>query len=150
MCSSDLAKQSLALPLTVNGKTDRQALLRASEGQRVASSAHAPARNRMEETVSGIWQEVLGFQQFGIHDNFFDLGGHSLSMVQVRSRLREALQKEVPMVELFRNPTIALLAQYLAQGEARTPSLQIAQTRAGRRIAAARRGAEPVRSSPNE
>ena len=104
----------------------------------------------MEETVSGIWQEVLGFQQFGIHDNFFDLGGHSLSMVQVRSRLREALQKEVPMVELFRNPTIALLAQYLAQGEARTPSLQIAQTRAGRRIAAARRGAEPVRSSPNE
>ncbi|PYP93108.1 MAG: hypothetical protein DMG65_01930 [Candidatus Angelobacter sp. Gp1-AA117] len=139
-----------ALPLTVNGKTDRQALLRASEGQRVASSAHAPARNRMEETVSGIWQEVLGFQQFGIHDNFFDLGGHSLSMVQVRSRLREALQKEVPMVELFRNPTIALLAQYLAQGEARTPSLQIAQTRAGRRIAAARRGAEPVRSSPNE
>jgi len=127
------------LPVTVNGKIDRKALALLSEGQRATSAAYAPARNRMEEIVTAIWQEVLDLREAGIHDNFFDLGGHSLAMVQVRSRLREALNKEVPMVELFRNPTIALLSRYLEEGQARTQSLQMAQSRASRRIAAANR-----------
>jgi amino acid adenylation domain-containing protein len=128
-----------ALPITVNGKVDRKALLLRSDGQRTASAAYAPARDRMEEIVVAIWEEVLGLRQAGIHDNFFDLGGHSLAMVQVRSKLREVLNKEVPMVDLFRNPTIALLSQYLREGQTRNPSLQSAQSRAGKRIKAANR-----------
>jgi acyl carrier protein len=128
-----------ALPITVNGKVDRKALLLRSDGQRTASAAYAPARDRMEEIVVAIWEEVLGLRQAGIHDNFFDLGGHSLAMVQVRSKLREVLNKEVPMVDLFRNPTIALLSQYLREGQTRNPSLQPAQSRARKRIKAANR-----------
>ena len=60
-------------------------------------------------------------------------------MVQVRSRLREVLNKEVPMVELFRNPTIALLSRYLEEGQAGNPSMQFAQSRASKRITAANR-----------
>jgi hypothetical protein len=60
-------------------------------------------------------------------------------MVQVRSRLREVLSKEVPMVELFRNPTIALLSCYLEEGHAGNPSMQLAQSRASKRITAASR-----------
>jgi hypothetical protein len=127
------------LPVTVNGKIDRKALVLMSEGQRAASSTYAPARNQMERVVTAIWREILGIRDPGIHDNFFDLGGHSLAMAQVRSRLHEVLDKEVPMVELFRNPTIALLSRYLQEGQAKTLSLQLAQSRAGRRIKAANR-----------
>jgi amino acid adenylation domain-containing protein len=127
------------LPVTINGKIDRKALVLLSEGQHPPSSTYAPARNRMEEVVAAVWQEVLGLREAGIHDNFFDMGGHSLAMVQVRSRLREVLNKEVPMVELFRNPTIALLSRYLQDGQSRAPSWQLAESRAGKRIAAAKR-----------
>lgn len=127
------------LPVTVNGKIDRKALLLMSAGQRTASSSYAPARNRMEEVVAAIWQEVLGLRKAGIHDNFFDLGGHSLAMVQVRSKVRDVLKQEVPMVELFRNPTIAMLSRYLQDGQTQNPSLQLVQSRARRRIQAAHR-----------
>jgi polyketide synthase PksJ len=127
------------LPFTVNGKVDRKALILMSDGERVTSSAYMAARNRTEEVVTAIWHEVLGLRQAGIHDNFFELGGHSLAMVQVRSRLREVLSKEVPMVELFRNPTIALLSRYLEEGHVGNPSMQLAQSRAGKRITAANR-----------
>jgi acyl-coenzyme A synthetase/AMP-(fatty) acid ligase/acyl carrier protein len=127
------------LPVTVNGKLDRRALILMSIGQRGLSSAYAPARNQTEELVSAIWQDVLGIRQAGIHDNFFELGGHSLAMVQVRSRLREAFNKEVPMAELFRNPTIALLSRHLEEGSAINPSLQFAKSRASKRITAANR-----------
>jgi amino acid adenylation domain-containing protein len=127
------------LPFTVNGKVDRKALILMSEGQRVTSSAYSAARNQTEEVVTAIWREVLGLRQAGIHDNFFELGGHSLAMVQVRSRLREVFNKEVPMVELFRNPTIALLSRYLEEGQAGNPSMQLAQSRASKRITAANR-----------
>lgn len=127
------------LPVTVTGKIDREALAHMSDGQRATSSTYVPARGRMEEVVTAIWQEVLGLREAGVHDNFFDLGGHSLAMVEVRARLREVLNIEVPMVELFRNSTIALLSRYLQEGQAKTPSLQLTQSRAGRRIAAANR-----------
>ena len=110
-----------------------------SSGQRIASSAYMPARNRTEEIVAGVWQEVLGIRQAGIHDNFFELGGHSLAMVQVRASLSELLHKEIPMVELFRNPTIALLSRFLEADQPSSPSIQVAQSRASKRITASSR-----------
>jgi aryl carrier-like protein len=58
----------------------------------------------------------LGFET-GVEDNFFDVGGHSLLLVQIQTRLREALQKEIPIVSLFEHPTIRSLARYLKEPE---------------------------------
>jgi amino acid adenylation domain-containing protein len=102
-----------ALPLNINGKLDRAALP-APEGVRAAKGvAHVPPRTAIERDIALIWQAVLGLERIGVDDNFFDLGGHSLRMMQVHSQLRELLQRDIAMVDLFRYPTIATLAGYL-------------------------------------
>ncbi|MCP4660031.1 MAG: hypothetical protein GY856_31910, partial [bacterium] len=73
--------------------------------------------SELEQTIAGVWQEVLGFEQVGIDDNFFDLGGDSFVAVQVVSRLKEALQVDLPMAQLFQRLTIRSLAELLAMEE---------------------------------
>jgi amino acid adenylation domain-containing protein len=97
------------LPLTPNGKVDRKALPE-PEGEEAGRSL-APPRSAIEEMVAGIWSQILGTAEFGIHDNFFDLGGHSLLVAQVMSRLQAALRVELPLRLLFERPTIATLAE---------------------------------------
>jgi amino acid adenylation domain-containing protein len=98
------------LPLTPNGKVDRGALARRElEIPSSAGEARAP-RTSVEEIVAGLWSEVLGLSQVGPDDNFFQLGGHSLSGAQVVSRLRQALRIDLPMRVLFEAPTVAALA----------------------------------------
>jgi acyl carrier protein len=101
-----------ALPLTPNGKVDRKALPPPEGGQHpnLEDTFVAP-RDELEERLAGICSEVLGIPLVGIHDNFFELGGHSLLATQVTSRLRDALQVELPLRDLFEAPTVALLAQ---------------------------------------
>ncbi|HEY9748823.1 MAG TPA: condensation domain-containing protein, partial [Allocoleopsis sp.] len=96
-----------ALPLTPNGKIDRKALP-LPELQEVAISNQA--RSPVEEVLTGIWAQVLGLENVGIYDNFFDLGGHSLLATQVISRLNRAFQLELPLRDLFEAPTVAGLA----------------------------------------
>ena len=67
-----------------------------------------------EMKIAAIWQEVLGVEQVGIHDNFFDVGGHSLLLIRVHSRLRKSLHMHYSIIDLFRFPTISSLAQSLA------------------------------------
>ncbi len=100
-----------AFPLTPNGKVNRRALP-APEGDAFAAATgvRVEPRTDTERVVADIWREVLKIDQIGIHDNFFDLGGHSLLATQVVSRLRSALQIEVPLRKLFEAPTIAALA----------------------------------------
>jgi acyl carrier protein len=130
-------------PLTVNGKVDRKALVSLGNHVQPETAANYVApRNREEEIITAIWKKVLAVDKPGIHDNFFDLGGHSLALVQIRSGLREAFNKEVPMVDLFRNPTIALLSQYFSGGQAKAPALQKARDRAQRRTLAANRASK--------
>jgi amino acid adenylation domain-containing protein len=102
-----------ALPLTPNGKLDRAAL--PDPAALVADDApfEAPT-SEIERTVAAIWQEVLGVPRVGLHQNFFDLGGHSLLTMQMHERLSQAFGRELSMVELFRHPTVAALSQYLA------------------------------------
>ncbi len=104
-------------PLTPNGKIDRRALPR-PEGLAgdLAGSYEAP-RSEVEIALAAIWQEVLEVERVGIHDNFFDLGGHSLLLVRVRRRIEEVFESDLTMLELFQHPTVAALAERI-RGEA--------------------------------
>ncbi|MDQ3257052.1 MAG: amino acid adenylation domain-containing protein, partial [Acidobacteriota bacterium] len=108
-----------ALPLTANGKVDRRALPAPEEGRLEVETKYREPENAVEAVLVGIWQEVLGVERVGVDDNFFELGGHSLLATQVISRVREAMQVEVPLRMLFESPTVADLSRSLVANEAR-------------------------------
>ncbi|OWY63488.1 polyketide synthase, partial [cyanobacterium TDX16] len=76
-------------------------------------NAYVAPGNAIEQKLAKIWQELLGFEQIGIHDNFFDLGGDSLLTVQVRSKLQTTFDRDISLTDLFEYPTINALAQLL-------------------------------------
>ncbi|WP_186032874.1 non-ribosomal peptide synthetase/type I polyketide synthase [Burkholderia gladioli] len=98
-----------ALPLTANGKIDLRALPAPSFAADRAE--HVAPRTPLEELLAGIWARVLKLDRVGVHDNFFDLGGHSLSATQVVAELREHLPMELPLRAFFEAPTIEAFAQ---------------------------------------
>ena len=83
-------------------------------GPAAALQAFAPPRTEAERRVAALWQEMLGAERVGLTSNFFDLGGHSLLATQLVSRVRETLRLELPLRELFANPTVASLARVLS------------------------------------
>ncbi|HKI01669.1 MAG TPA: amino acid adenylation domain-containing protein, partial [Thermoanaerobaculia bacterium] len=127
------------LPLGPTGKVDRRALPapKLSSARQEARPAAAPAAplNGLQERIAGVWREVLEAGSVGLHDNFFDLGGHSLLMARVHGRLQKELGRPVSMVELFQYPTVAALAEHLGRGgsgdHAARPGLERARQRAG-------------------
>ena len=108
------------LPLTPNGKIDRAALPPASLRGDAPAASIAP-QTELECMIAAVWQEVLHVAMVGVNDNFFDLGGSSIHVVQVHSKLHHALGREVPMIDMFKYPTVGSLAKYLTQ-EQREPS----------------------------
>lgn len=107
-----------SLPFTQEGEVDvaklREMVQRKRSGQSSAQESDLPV-TELERIIASIWQEVLNVDTIGVHDNFFSLGGHSLRMSQVHSKLRSALKRELSLVDLFRYPTIALLAQHFTE-----------------------------------
>jgi amino acid adenylation domain-containing protein len=99
-----------ALPLTASGKVDRQALPE-PEAEPRAASAFRPPRSAVERAVAGIWQRVLGRDRVGREESFFDLGGHSLRLVEVQSGIRRELGVELAILDLFQHPTVAAMAR---------------------------------------
>ncbi len=99
-----------SLPLTPNGKVDRRRLP-APEVQAGDGEAYAAPRTPVEDVTAEIWAQVLKVPRVGLHDNFFDLGGHSLLGTQVVSRMRDSLGVEVSLRSLFEAPTVAGLAE---------------------------------------
>ncbi|MBZ5710638.1 non-ribosomal peptide synthetase/type I polyketide synthase [Nannocystis pusilla] len=97
-----------AMPLTPNGKIDKRALPRPEDD--TASSTSVPPRSELEASIAGIWQDVLKVERVGAHDDFFALGGHSLTATQVLSRVRRTFAVEVPLAQLYAGPTVAALA----------------------------------------
>jgi amino acid adenylation domain-containing protein len=102
-----------ALPLSPNGKIDRDALPAPGPGQLDPGAEHVPPRHPLEEALARVWAEVLELERVGVHDNFFDLGGHSLQSVQLVSRLTAALNRPVAVKTVFQAPTIAAMAEVL-------------------------------------
>jgi acyl carrier protein len=116
------------LPLTPSGKVDRKALPMPDATPTSGSSYVAP-RTPLEESLVAIWQEVLKIERVGVEDNFFDLGGHSLLMMQVVSRVERVLGIAMPVRSFFEFPTIAALAAEIErrrpQGHAMLPGAEI-------------------------
>ncbi|PAX59716.1 non-ribosomal peptide synthetase [Brunnivagina elsteri] len=124
-----------ALPLSPNGKLDRQALPKPAKRQNETSEFVAPSM-AMETTLAQIWCEILDIDRVGVRDNFFDLGGTSISAFQVITQVREKLKLDLKTVKLFEYPTIATLAKYLGEEESEKPTENNAQTRAQQQKAA--------------
>ncbi|KRQ11471.1 hypothetical protein AOQ71_17755 [Bradyrhizobium manausense] len=101
------------LPLTVNGKVDRNALA-APDDEAYAHRAYAPPQGEIETALATIWAELLGVERIGRHDNFFELGGHSLLAVQLMSRLWQAQGVELPLMTVFAKPILAALAHEIS------------------------------------
>ncbi|OJT19748.1 polyketide synthase [Archangium sp. Cb G35] len=97
--------------------------------------------SELEGTLVRIWQETLGLEQLGVHDNFFDLGGSSLIWLKVVGRLKKELGREVPLTSVFEAPSVAALAKLLGEGPAEPQTYDAQQSRgAARRERRNRRG----------
>ena len=102
-------------PLTPNQKIDRKALPKPDLLESYKSEGGVLPRNQIETAIAEVWSEVLGIEGISITENFFDLGGHSLSIAKVYSLLPELFKARVDMVDLFKYPTIQSLAHYIDQ-----------------------------------
>ncbi|MBW4506982.1 MAG: amino acid adenylation domain-containing protein [Scytonematopsis contorta HA4267-MV1] len=101
------------LPLAPSGKIDRKALPKPDNLRPKLEAAYVVPRNEMERAVAEIWQKILKVEKVGIQDNFFDLGGHSLNVLQVYSKLKELFKADLAITDLFKYPTISSISQYL-------------------------------------
>ena len=101
------------LPLNTNGKVDRKALPNPKATYDDTVTGDDAPRTEVERAIAAVWREVLGVETLGIHSNFFDLGGHSLVLVRVNSKLRELFRREIPIIDMFKYPTISSLAASL-------------------------------------
>ena len=119
------------LPLTLNGKLDRQALPAPDYS---GYAEYVPPRTHREETVARVWREVLDVERIGVLSDFFELGGHSMLAVRIALGLRRELGIEVPVYMMFTAPTIAEQAselEMLLASERQTPAGAVALTLAG-------------------
>ncbi len=131
-----------ALPLTTSGKINRLALPHPTSAQLVTRNEFLAPRSPTEEILAGIWADVLNVADIGVNDDFFGLGGHSLLLARVTSRIRESFNVDLPMRVLFEAPTIATLAERvetttraaedvpaISASRERVPTLSFAQER---------------------
>jgi hypothetical protein len=94
------------MPLTLNGKVDRKALPAPGQERPAVSAGYVEPRNSVEETLAGVWAELLGVERVGVYDNFFELGGHSLRATQVVSRVRSTFGADLSLAcSLRRRPS---------------------------------------------
>jgi amino acid adenylation domain-containing protein len=100
------------LPKTPNGKVDRARLPAIQAAADAGPTAHPPT-TETEQVIAQMWQDALGREQIGIHDNFFDLGGHSLMAITIFARLRGALAPGLRLIDLFDRPTVHTLAAFV-------------------------------------
>jgi natural product biosynthesis luciferase-like monooxygenase protein/amino acid adenylation domain-containing protein len=120
------------LPRTPNAKIDRNALpspeqVAPAEGGPECAGLPAAAEpaTEIESRIAAVWKEILRIPSVGRQDNFFDLGGNSLLTIRVNMKLREVLQREIPLTDLFRFPTVRALAEQLGEGPSAVGALVV-------------------------
>lgn len=128
-----------AFPLTPNKKTDRKALPAPDQVLVEQTAVYQPPTNELQQKIAAIWQELLNVPKVGIDDNFFDLGGHSLLTVQAHRRLKEIVDKEITITDMFRFPTVRALTAYLGEDNGKAAESATLETSVSR--AASRREA---------
>ncbi|MDX1413377.1 MAG: thioester reductase domain-containing protein, partial [Candidatus Promineifilaceae bacterium] len=106
-----------ALPLLPNGKVDRQTLPVPDSGPEQRSKAYTAPRYQVEEEVAELTANILDLEQVGIHDSFFDLGGNSLLAARLIFQTREQFQVQIPLRQLFLQPTVAGLSQAIVAAQ---------------------------------
>lgn len=117
-------------PLTANGKVDKSALPNpevSSEKRQIVKP-----QSNLERKLVNIWKEVLQIDEISIYDSFFDLGGHSLGVIQIQGKLKDELDIDLDVVDIFKYPTIHGLAQYLENQGAKSEELARSMERASR------------------
>jgi amino acid adenylation domain-containing protein len=112
-----------------NGKVDRRSLPAVDRSHTLSANAAAPPSTPDEAALVEIWRETLGLDRVGIHDNFFDLGGHSLALAQVRTRIESRLGWRVSLLELFTHPTISAFCAHRSRPEESDNLLEEARRR---------------------
>jgi acyl carrier protein len=106
------------MPLTANGKIDRKALPAPETANLLAESESEAASTDLQRRIVDLWKDALdNIEQIGIDSNFFDLGAHSLLVAEVHTKLQELISREIPLVAMFRYPTVRTLAAYLQEKE---------------------------------
>ncbi|MDP9360621.1 MAG: amino acid adenylation domain-containing protein [Acidobacteriota bacterium] len=127
------------VPLNPHGKVNWSALPAPNEHRPDLRTAYAMPRTDAERIVADVWRELLQIDEVGLHDNFFDLGGHSLLLAHSLSKLRETFGEEVKLslVDLFRFPTVHTLAEQLSRSSAPQQNVMMTVSRADRRSARA-------------
>jgi aspartate racemase len=118
-----------SLPLSPNGKVDRGALPAPDTMQRKVGEAAVSPQTDLEQKIAGVWRRVLCLEQVSINDNFFDLGGDSLQLLDAHAELQKIVSSPLTLVDLFEYTTISALAKYLAKN-GRNSHLLEAQERA--------------------
>lgn len=118
-----------ALPLMPNGKVDRRSLP-VPEKEHQSSREPVAPRNSVEQGIARIWQDLLQAQTVGVNDNFFDLGGHSLLLIQLHSQLRQVFGADISLVDLYEHPNIESQARLISRPTAGTDTLAQSEERA--------------------
>ena len=108
-----------SLPVTSNGKVDRRALPAPGNARPELDMTYVIPQSDIEEQLARIWEEVLDVRPIGIHDNFFDLGGHSLSATRLVSQIIKHFQLEIPLQSLLQSPTVAKMAAAITEHQER-------------------------------
>jgi acyl carrier protein len=143
-------KELAAMPLTPNGKLDRKQLPRWEAD--ASESPFIPPLNEVELFLAKIWRDVLQVEKIGLNSNFFDMGGHSLLLLRVHRSIEEELQRQIPIVEMFRYPTLQAFAQFLSgnQHDSKEQARTLAENRKGSRQIIQQQFAQRLQSRKKE
>lgn len=117
MAADPLAEHSDAMPLTPNGKVNRQALPAPERVRPTLAVAYVDPKTEIERGIAAVWREVLEIEKVGLHDNFFDLGGDSIRILFVLNKLQAIFADKLLMPQMFEFPTISLLAAHLSRSD---------------------------------
>jgi natural product biosynthesis luciferase-like monooxygenase protein len=118
------------LPLTSNGKVDRKSLPAAEGTRKRLESEYIQPKGALEELIAETWRRALNVDRVGREDNFFDLGGHSLLLVQVHGQLSRTIKEKLPLVKMLEHPTVGSLARFLSQEQVDSLSIEQSLDRA--------------------